>query len=182
MRLTLFSTLLAVVMLLAPSDASAERATCPNSVKNVQLGIHVLPMSPGLRVALGGPLGKGAVLVDRVDSGSPADTAGLRPGDLLIAIERRAIESPEDVRRWRPTRAQRSQGFTTVVLGVFRRGEPMALADPDAFDFEAEDYRDLVRPDGKPNPRAKRRLQAHIKALEERVEALRSQVRVIEAR
>jgi serine protease Do len=48
---------------------------------------------PGLRIPIG-------ALVEAVQPGGPADKAGLRKGDLIVAFEDQRVEYPEQLARW----------------------------------------------------------------------------------
>jgi membrane-associated protease RseP (regulator of RpoE activity) len=61
-----------------------------------RLGIMVTGLTPELREFYGAPAEHG-VLVARVVPGSPAARAGLRVGDVLVAVDRRPISAAEDI-------------------------------------------------------------------------------------
>jgi serine protease Do len=60
------------------------------------LGMHFSPMTSELRRDL--HLGKDAhgVVVERVDSGSPADDVGLRDGDVLVSVNQQPVNTPQE--------------------------------------------------------------------------------------
>ncbi|MFO0748255.1 MAG: PDZ domain-containing protein [Myxococcota bacterium] len=60
------------------------------------LGIAPLAISPALRQALGAPSDRG-VLVDDVVGDSPAEKAGLRPGDVVTMVDGKPVTSREDI-------------------------------------------------------------------------------------
>ncbi|MEZ5312889.1 MAG: trypsin-like peptidase domain-containing protein [Thermoanaerobaculia bacterium] len=60
------------------------------------LGMRLLAIDPETAAREGLAVSKG-VMIDRVDDGSPADRAGVRAGDLLVAIEGRPVSAREDV-------------------------------------------------------------------------------------
>lgn len=63
------------------------------------LGITVAPMTPSLARELGlGPAGDG-LLITAVADGSPADAAGVRPGDMIAAVNRQPVRDPVSLRR-----------------------------------------------------------------------------------
>ncbi|WP_297527737.1 DegQ family serine endoprotease [Thiohalobacter sp.] len=67
-------------------------------VRRGRLGILVQDLTPELAEAFGLPAERrGTVIADVVEN-SPAHRAGLRPGDILLAINDRAIEDTADVR------------------------------------------------------------------------------------
>jgi predicted metalloprotease with PDZ domain len=55
--------------------------------------------TPVLGVVIGQPIGAEAASVVRVWHDSPADKAGLKPGDRVVEFEGRQIDSPEDLRQ-----------------------------------------------------------------------------------
>ena len=61
-----------------------------------RLGIMVTGLTPELRQFYGAPAERG-VLVARVVPGSPAARAGLRVGDVLVAVDRKPISGAEDI-------------------------------------------------------------------------------------
>ena len=76
-----------------------------------KLGLGVETLTPELAQRLGVPAGHG-VVVERVAPGSPADRAGLRPGDVIAEVGSKPVESARD--------------FAGRV-GDARPGEPLAL-------------------------------------------------------
>ncbi len=62
------------------------------------LGLRLEPMTPALRRHFGAPAERG-LLVSEVVAGSPADRAGVRVGDVVVRMDRRALRSLADVRR-----------------------------------------------------------------------------------
>ena len=62
------------------------------------LGLVVQPVTPEVAKELGLAERRG-VLVRDVEDGSPAANAGLRPGDVIVEIDRQPIRSVQDLRR-----------------------------------------------------------------------------------
>jgi serine protease Do len=62
------------------------------------LGLLVQPLTPDLRAAFGAPEGSG-VLVREVMEQGPAAKAGITAGDIIVRIDRRVAQSPQDVYR-----------------------------------------------------------------------------------
>ncbi|MCA9580198.1 MAG: trypsin-like peptidase domain-containing protein [Myxococcales bacterium] len=60
------------------------------------LGLHLAPLDRRLRARLG-YRGPGKIIVSGVESGSPADRAGLQRGDILISGDRHAIRTAADL-------------------------------------------------------------------------------------
>ena len=66
--------------------------------------------------------GKATQTVDQIVPDSPAASAGLQPGDKIVAIQGRAIDSPSEI----PERISGSEG-RELTLTVVRAGESVAL-------------------------------------------------------
>lgn len=80
------------------------------------IGVSLGPVDPVLGAALGREDGKGAV-VQQVVPESPAAKAGLRMGDVITAIDGRAVEAPRDVARAVGGASQDAR----ITLSVLRR-------------------------------------------------------------
>jgi serine protease Do len=80
------------------------------------LGVSVAPVDPEVARAAGLDARRGAVVVDVV-SGSPAAQAGLRQGDVVVAVDGDPVHHPRDLTR----RIAGSRPGTTVALHVARR-------------------------------------------------------------
>ncbi|MBB5691656.1 Do family serine endopeptidase [Roseomonas alkaliterrae] len=66
------------------------------AVRRGWLGVSLQPMDAEMAAALGTAEAKGA-LINAVEPGSPAARAGLRAGDVVTAIDGRAVETPRDL-------------------------------------------------------------------------------------
>lgn len=66
--------------------------------KRAHLGVRLTDLSTELREHYGAPKDSG-VLVASVEDGSPADKAGIKVGDIIIAVDGRDVESPLALRR-----------------------------------------------------------------------------------
>ena len=67
-------------------------------VRRGQLGVHIQDLTPDLAAAFGlGSNNNGAVVV-KVEPGSPAQKAGLASGDIITAINEKAVKSASDLR------------------------------------------------------------------------------------
>ncbi len=62
------------------------------------LGLQLQPIPPELRQRMG-YRGRGSVVVSGIVEGSPADRAGLRPGDVVLSADRGNADSPQQVTR-----------------------------------------------------------------------------------
>ena len=134
-----------------------------------RIGIQVHPMTPELRKHFGAPEDQG-VLVVKVEEGRPAALAGVKVGDIALALDGSPLESPRTLAR----AIHRAPEDKTVMLEVLRKGklhsitlEPEPLRQPWA---EAEGWADHfergLREGG-------RELERRLHDLEERLDDLR---------
>ena len=86
------------------------------------LGVQIEALDDDMAKYYGAPDRKGA-LVSFVTSGTPADTAGLRSGDIIVAIDDLEVESP---RALRFAIADKSPG-TAIDVVVLRNGDRLVL-------------------------------------------------------
>lgn len=61
-----------------------------------RLGVEIVGISDELRAYFGAPAGTG-VLINRVQDGTPAKAAGLRPGDVIVEVAGAKVEHGGDV-------------------------------------------------------------------------------------
>jgi Do/DeqQ family serine protease len=87
------------------------------------LGASGQAVTPALAANLGLPRPKG-VLVKDVAPGSPAATAGLRVGDVILDVNGHAVEDPENLRFRIATLALGAEAH----LDLWRAGQQLALA------------------------------------------------------
>lgn len=120
---------------------------------NGWLGVSTQSVTEELRDAL--DLRSDGVLVNRVVSGSPADRAGIRKGDVITAVNGRSVESPDelaDVIRSQSAgstasvRVARRSGSQTITVRLGNRSEAR-MGDRD----DDEDWKDAPTP-GTPAP------------------------------
>jgi serine protease Do len=86
------------------------------------LGIQMQQLDPATRSALGYQEELGAVIMG-VTSGSPAQTAGLQPGDVVRFFNGEEIRTPSQLL----ARLQRTKVGETITLDVWRKGETLQL-------------------------------------------------------
>lgn len=79
------------------------------------LGVQLRALTPPIADQLGAPVQEGAI-VAVVEDGSPADEAGLRPGDIIVEAAGRPVASVEDVL----SVLRRSEAGDTLALTVMR--------------------------------------------------------------
>ena len=87
---------IAVVTGERPSEEAA-RANEQSAQETGMLGLALEEMSPQLRDRVGYE-GEGRVFVRAVKPGSDADRAGLRPGDIILQADRKAVRTTADMR------------------------------------------------------------------------------------
>lgn len=83
-------------------------------VQRGRVGVTVQPMDADLAKALGLDHAHGA-LVEEVESGSPADTAGIKAGDVIVSVDGADVRHSEDL----PRMIAPHQPGTQVRLGVW---------------------------------------------------------------
>lgn len=86
------------------------------------LGISAEDISGQLGNYFGAPGGEG-ILVREVSSGSPAEKAGMKAGDVITKVNGERVKSLEELRE--KLRTKREQ--KTVSIGVLRKGAEMSL-------------------------------------------------------
>lgn len=86
------------------------------------IGVAVQPLTKVLAEKFGLKDTRGA-LVSQVAPGSPADKAGLKPGDVVVAWNKQPITSPDDLR----IAAASTQPGTKAEIGFYRDGKQQEL-------------------------------------------------------
>lgn len=86
------------------------------------LGVQVAPVSPQSAYRLGAEGTEGAYVLNAV-IGSPAQQAGLRRGDIIVAFDGQAIAQPKDLQY----QAERLQAGQAVRLEILRAGKRETL-------------------------------------------------------
>ena len=86
-------------------------------VKRGYLGVTMQDLTPELAKRFGIANKRGALIRD-VESGTPADHAGLRPGDVLVAINGKPVTDRRDLQ----LAVSESSPGTSVTLTIMRDG------------------------------------------------------------
>ena len=104
------------------------------------LGVVIQPVSEDMAKSLRMDQAKGAIIAD-VTRDSPAEKAGLKPGDVVVTADGRAIEDSSALSRYIASKAPGS----TVRLQILRNGAPSTMSltlgtfpDEDAREEAAE--------------------------------------------
>jgi len=92
------------------------------TVRRGRIGVAVQSVTPDIAAAAGLPKVSGAI-VGSVEKGSPAERAGLLPGDVIIAIDGRPVLSASDVRN----RIGLREAGTSVSITFWRQGDRRTL-------------------------------------------------------
>jgi serine protease Do len=87
------------------------------------LGIAVQPVTPALAERLGLPEKEG-VLVQRVEDASPAAEAGVRPGDVIVEVNRQRVNTVDELK----AAVEKRPKGKPVLLMVRRDGASLYLA------------------------------------------------------
>jgi membrane-associated protease RseP (regulator of RpoE activity) len=110
------SALLLVLVAALPSAARSDEGD-----DTAWLGVFTQELSPGLEEALDHH--GDAVLVTRVVSGSPAERAGLKKGDLIVRVEGEGVDSPAELARL----VQKHDVGDAIEIQIVRDGDRRTL-------------------------------------------------------
>ncbi|MEO7149483.1 MAG: PDZ domain-containing protein, partial [Rhodanobacteraceae bacterium] len=109
-----------------PSDLAAQvmkQLIAHGRVQRGSLGVDAQDLSPRIAAALGIKGSHGALITD-VAPGSPAASAGLKPGDLVTSIDGKPVDDAQDLRN--------AQGLkplgSALALGVERGGQHLQVS------------------------------------------------------
>jgi serine protease Do len=101
---------------------SADKPQTPGgkSEQNGKLGLSLQPLTPEIRGSLNIPSDVKGVIVTEVDPGSPAQETGIEKGDVILEINRQAVETLDDVRS-----ALAKSGTRSALLLISRGGRTL---------------------------------------------------------
>jgi serine protease Do len=102
-----------------PNDQTAS-AEQEGHEHQARLGLALAPLSPDLSNQLDVPDGTKGAVVRNVEPGSPAEQAGLQPGDVIVSVGGKKVSSPSDA-------AKAIRGASkdhAVALRIIRNGQP----------------------------------------------------------
>ena len=108
-----------------PIDEAArvsDQLRATGRVSRGRLGVMIGPVSRELAEAIGLPKAQGA-LVSGVESGAPAEKAGVEAGDIIVKFNDKLIEKSSDL----PLAVGNTKPGTRNTVTVFRRGEMKEL-------------------------------------------------------
>ncbi len=157
----------------APSPAPLK---APATVGDAFLGVHLQAMNPQLREAFGAPEGNG-VLVAKIVEGSPADSVGLRAGDIIVNIDGVSVHGTDDIYRVLDGHAPGDQVYieliraseTRKLTATLGQREPAPANDLWRRSENPRDMRDFLPP-----PEYWRQLMDHMmRSLEDSMDEMR---------
>jgi len=105
-----------------PNDQTAGNEE-HGSARREQLGLALAPLSPELRDQLDVPNGTKGAVVSGVQPGSPAEMAGLQPGDLIVGVGSQKVDTPNEAAR--AMRQALNGKDHALALRVIRNGQPV---------------------------------------------------------
>ena len=115
---TLTATVASMPMETANASGMADDAS-------VHVGLALAPLTPDVRGQLNLPAHTNGALVEQVEPGSPAETAGLQQGDVIVGVGTHAITSPQQAVR----AIHEAVGSThSVALRILRDGHTEFVA------------------------------------------------------
>lgn len=108
----------------------ADELFATGEVQHPFLGIQMVALSPEMVAQINAELDvnikvdqEAGVVIVRVMEGTPAEAAGLQPGDLITAINGEAVETPIQVR----TQVEASRIGETLAVNIIRNNEPQVI-------------------------------------------------------
>jgi serine protease Do len=105
-----------------PNEQTASNEN-PINDHHAQIGLALGPLSPDMRNQLDVPEGTTGAVVQGVQPGSPAETAGLQPGDVIVGVGTHAVSSPAEAASAMRTALNSSDH--ALALRVIRNGQPV---------------------------------------------------------
>lgn len=114
-------------------------------VRRGQLGIVIQDLNPELANAFGLERQRGGAVISRVESGSAAAEAGLKPGDIIVEVNGQKIENSAEVRNVVGLQRIGQQVNMTVIRDGKKRTVKAVIAEPKLTVFEGEELNPRLR-------------------------------------
>jgi len=108
-----------------PSEQTASNDNQGNGEHHERLGLSLAPLSPDMRSQLDVPDGTKGAVVQGVQPGSPAEAAGLQPGDVIVGVGTHAVSSPAEAAK--AMRSALGGNDHALALRVIRNGQPVFM-------------------------------------------------------
>ena len=106
-----------------PNEQTASNDNQAATEHHAQIGLALAPLSPDMRDQLDVPDGTKGAVVQGVQPGSPAEAAGLQPGDVIVGVGTHAVSSPAEAAR--AMRTALNGNDHALALRVIRNGQPV---------------------------------------------------------
>ena len=87
---------LTATLAMQPGEQVADRAGAAKPSDTPRLGLALQPLTPELRGQIELPRGTDGVMVAGVERGSPAEAAGIQPGDVILGVGAHAVKTPQE--------------------------------------------------------------------------------------
>jgi serine protease Do len=104
-----------------PPEKTAQAPAAQDHDTHNKLGLALGPLTPDTRDQLQVPDGQDGAVVRSVRAGSPAEEAGLRPGDIIVGVGNLSVSSPSQASKAIGTALDGKDH--AVALRVLRDGE-----------------------------------------------------------
>jgi len=105
-----------------PGEKTASNDTGSTEQRG-KLGLALGTLSPDTRSQLDLPDGTKGAVIERVRPGSPAENAGLQPGDVIVGVNSQAVGSPSEAVK--ALRGAMGKSDQDLALRVIRNGQPL---------------------------------------------------------
>lgn len=132
------------------------------------IGIQMAPLSPELKQRTGVTEDKGVVIAD-VMPGSPAEHAGLKRDDVIVSIQGKAVNGPEDVVST-VRQSQMGQELTVTVMHGKEKKDVKVRLEPPRMEG-------MMQAGGFGGPPDMQRMEQRINQLERRIAELEQKLR-----
>jgi serine protease Do len=106
-----------------PNEQIASNENQGSAEHHARLGLSLAPLSPDARSQLDVPDGTKGAVVQGVQPGSPAEAAGLQPGDVIVGVGTHAVTSPSEAVK--AMRTAMNNNDHALALRVIRNGQPV---------------------------------------------------------
>ncbi len=87
------------------------------------IGVSVQPLTPDIAAGLGLPQGQEGALIAQLDPNGPAARAGLRQGDVVVAVDGRSLNRMREL----PRAVAAVKPGTTATIDILRRGNAIQV-------------------------------------------------------
>ena len=114
-----------VALHVAKMPSEQQLASNQGGEHHERLGLALAPLSPDMRGQLDVPDGTEGAVIRSVQPGSPAEQAGLQPGDVIVGVGTRPVDGPAQAAN--AIRHEMNSGNHAVALRIIRNGQPLFI-------------------------------------------------------